>query len=176
MRYLITFLVLAGGVCLAPAAQAQLAEAPANGQNAAGEIGPEQFLALAEAYQSGLLQVAAVACLQLYSSSGIIATDFARGNIDAPTALYALDQNSLLHSACYTALAEVQALTPASDEVALYELGRLLGLLTTEEALLSALADVFGEPTAEHEAAAEAARAEVEAALDVYINPAGPAV
>jgi len=144
---------------------------------AAGDEQPPQppdMIALAEAYQTGYLQVVAISCFQLYSSSGIIATDFAKGNIDAATALDALDQNSLLHSVCYTTLTTIQELTPAADSIALAEIARLLGLLTAEDELLSSLADVITDPTDEQAAAVEAARAKVEQTLDSYMQNGQP--
>jgi hypothetical protein len=148
---------------------------------APAEAGPEQFLALAEAYQSGFLQLAALATLEIYSSAGIVATDFAAGYIDASTALTALDQISLLHSAGYYSLESVLALTPPADAVATAELTRLMELYVAEDALLSALYDVAGAPDEQRAAAAEAARARVETLLNAYagepaVSPAPAAV
>jgi hypothetical protein len=165
-------------VLLTPAAWAQQEDQPqpGGGGDAAGSTAddktplPPDMIALAEAYQTGYLQVVAISCFQLYSSTGIIATDFAQGNIQAGTALDALDQNSLLHSACYTTLTAIQQLTPAADTIALAEIGRLLGLLEAEDELLSGLADVIADPTEEHAEAVEAARAKVEQTLDSYMQ------
>ena len=171
-------------ICLALAALpawAQQEQTPPNGAaQPAGAAGEEQtaqppdMIALAEAYQTGYLQVVAVSCFQLYSSSGIIAADFAKGNIDAVTALDALDQNSLLHSVCYTTLTAIQQLTPPADSIALAEIARLLELLTAEDELLSALADVVTDPTEEKAAAVETARAKVEQTLDSYMQNGQP--
>jgi hypothetical protein len=177
-------ITMLGVLCLALMAQAawaQQGQPQANGAaQAAGTAADEQtpqppdMIALAEAYQTGYLQVVAISCFQLYSSSGIIATDFAKGNIDAATALNALDQNSLLHSVCYTTLTAIQELTPPADSLAQAEIARLLGLLTAEDELLSGLADVITDPTNENAAAVETARAAVEQSLDSYMQNAQP--
>ena len=135
---------------------------------AAPAAGPGDILALAEAYQSGYLQVVAIACFQLYSMTGIIATDFQAGNVDAPKALNALDQNALLHSACYTSLRNVQQLTPADDPVARQEMGQLASILEAEDALLKAVEEAISQPSKTGNAAMETARGQVEAALRSY--------
>jgi hypothetical protein len=154
--------------------------APEGAGTVAGSAADEQtppvpdMVALAEAYQKGYLQVVAIACFQLYSSSGIIATDFSKGNIDAVTALDALDEDSLLHSACYTTLMAIQELTPPTDSIALAEIAKLLGLLTAEDELITALDDVITDPTADKAAVVEAARTKVEQTLDSYMQNAQP--
>lgn len=128
----------------------------------------EDLLDLATAYQSSYFQMVAVSCFQLYSSTGIIATDFANGFIDTSTALSALDQNGLLLSVGLTTLTDLQALTPDDDKVARAEIAGLLAILTAEEQLLSALGEVCTAPTEANSAQVEAQRNRVEAALDAY--------
>ena len=126
--------------------------------------------ALFEAYQVGYLQVVAISCFQLYSSAGIIATDLSDGHIDGVTALYALEQNRLLLSACMTTLDSIASLTPVTDEAATAELLRLSGLLSAIGELYSALDDVCLEPTETNAANVEAERVEVEALFDEYVG------
>ena len=128
----------------------------------------QELLDLAEAYQTGYLQVVAVCCYQLYSTCGIVAADYTGGYIDTETALFALDESGLLHSVCTSTLGTIRAVTPAGDTVALDEIGRLEAMLNAEGALLGALRDVIAEPTEERAAAVETARLEVVKALDAY--------
>lgn len=128
----------------------------------------QELLDLAEAYQTGYLQVVAVCCYQLYSTCGIVAADYTSGYIDAETALFALDESGLLHSVCTSTLSSIRAVTPAGDTVALDELDRLETMLDAEGALLSALRDVIDEPTEQRIAAVETARLKVVEALDAY--------
>ena len=130
----------------------------------------DDIVALAGAYQRGYLQVVELCCFQLYASTGVVATDFSNGVIDAETALFALDQNYLLLSACISTLDEIISLTPAEDETAHEALGRLAALLAKENQLLSALTDLAAEPSAERAQQADAARLAVEQALDAYTS------
>lgn len=145
------------------------AAAPGTGNVA---LTAEEALALFEAYQGGYEQVVAIAAYQLYYSTGLIDTEFKNGHIDAATATFALQQNSLLHSACLTTITDVCAKTPAGDGAALAELGRIKDVLLKEDDLLRALSDLFGNPSEEAAAAAEQARQAVAAALDEYAKPA----
>jgi hypothetical protein len=133
---------------------------------------PEQQLAelleLAEAYQSGYFEVVALCCYQLYASTGVIATDFANGYIGTEVALEALDENSLLHSACVTTLLQIDGLTPEGDTAARGEIRLLLSLLTAEGELLDAVRQTFIAPTEENAARAELARQQVARALTDY--------
>ena len=128
------------------------------------------IVALAGAYQQGYLQVVEVCCFQLYASTGVVATDFANGLIDGETALFALDQNRLLLSACISTLDHIISLTPKEDEAAHEVLGSLNALLLKENQLLTALTDVVAEPSEERSQQAEAARLAVEQALDAYTS------
>lgn len=128
----------------------------------------EQLLQLFEAYQGGYLQVVAVACFQLYYSTGIIATDVANSSIDGETALYALQKNSLLNSTCVTTLAQIFELTPEADTSARGELKRLWDILILEDTLSRALADSLGSDDPALVAAVDKARADVEQALEAY--------
>ena len=98
----------------------------------------------------------------------MVATDFANGFITVETGLYALEQNRLLLSACHSTLGDIIALTPENDEEAQAGLSRLLALLNAEDALLSALTDLFGEPNDERARRVEEARAAVEQMLTEY--------
>lgn len=129
-------------------------------------------LALFEAYQVGFLQVVAVSCYQIYSATGIVATDYANGYIDEDTARFALDQNALLLSTCSANLIEVGKLTPADDETASAELDRLGGLLDALNQLISALDDLLDNPDDAQAAVVEQARSNVEQLLDQYTAPA----
>ncbi len=114
------------------------------------------------------MQVVAVACYQLYYSTGIIATDFSAGHIDAETAAFALQKNSLLHSVCVTTLKDIFDKTPADDTLARQELKRLWDILITEDALLRALSDALGQPSDEAQAAVDTARQAAADALAAY--------
>ena len=128
----------------------------------------EVLVELARAYQTGYLEVVALSCFQIYASTGVIATDFSNGFISPDTALNALDKNRLLHSSCYTSLQTIIELTPPGDELTNSELNRLMSLIVAEDVLLTAVAEVFSEPTDANAAAVETARAQVEELLDSY--------
>ncbi len=128
----------------------------------------DDALELFAAYQVGYLQVVAHSCFQLYSSTGIIATDFAEGHINADTALYALEHNLLMHSVCVTTLIEIKSLTPEADAVAHAEFDRLGSILDAEGQLLSDLEDVILHPNDENTARVESSRAALELLLDEY--------
>jgi len=130
----------------------------------------EELIILAGTYQSCYFNIVAVSCFQLYSSTGIIATDFAQGNIDAVTALGALDHNSLLLTACLTTLGQVREVTPADDHEVRTEIDRLAAILQAQLELVNALTEVCYEPTDRAEATVEACRVKVEAALDAYVG------
>ena len=136
---------------------------------------PQNALELAAAYQSGYLQVVAVSCFQLYSSTGIIQTDLESGIISPATALTALEHNSLLHSVCMTTLSDIRELTPVTDTVGITELDRLLALLTAEGDLLRALQDFCLSQTEATYTAVCRAQEQVEEALTEYAgdNPVG---
>jgi hypothetical protein len=126
------------------------------------------MLDLFEAYQGGYMQVVSVCCFQLYYSTGVIATDFNKSYIDADTATFALQKNSLLHSVCITTIKDVFDKTPADDTVARAELKRLWDILISEDALLRALADALASPSAGAQAKVDPARQAVEKLLDQY--------
>jgi hypothetical protein len=130
----------------------------------------ERLVQLVEAYQSGYLQVTAVSCYQIFSSTGLIANAFAAGSIDGPAALQQLAENSLLHSVCYTTLLDIQNLTPVSDKTARAEIDRLARLLVLEDEVLTALSDVFAYPDDAKAAKVEQARARVAKELDAYAS------
>lgn len=132
----------------------------------AGDAG--SALDLFAAYQGGYLQVVAVACFQLYYSTGVIATDFTKSHIDADTATFALQKNSLLHSVCITTIKDIFDKTPADDTVARTELKRLWDILVSEDALLRALADALASQAGDSQAKVDAARKGVEKLLDQY--------
>ena len=148
----------------APAAPAQ----PMTPEEQAAKQQFDAMLTLFEAYQGGYMQVIAVACFQLYYSTGIIATDLSNGYIDADTAAFALQKNSLLHSVCLTTLKDIFDKTPADDTVARQELKRLWDILITEDALLRALGDALGKPSTEAQAAVDQARQAAADALAAY--------
>ena len=131
-------------------------------------------VALFEAYQSGYLQLVAISCFQLYSSTGVVSADFVNGVVDGERAMQMLEHNLLLHSACQTTLADITARTPANDKTALAELGRLKKILDAEGTLFNALSDFFAGPTQETSDAAKQALAAVEAELDDYTKSSGP--
>jgi len=141
---------------------------------------PEQrwaeLLTLAQAYQSNYLELVAICGFQLYASTGVVATDYANGYIDAETALSALDGNRLLQSCCFSTLTEIVALTPVDDELLHAEAGRLLAIIKAEGDLLNALREVCLAPSDSTEAQTEEARRQVEMLLDEYtINNLPPA-
>ncbi len=141
-----------------------VATAPAAAQN------EEQAdpLALFEAYQVGFLEVVAVSCYQVYSSVGIIATDYANGYIDEDTARFALGENALLLGACSAGVLEVGRLTPEGDSKALAELERLGELLGALNRLVSELDVLLASPGPQQEQAVEDARSAAEQLLDSY--------
>ncbi len=130
-----------------------------------------RVLQLADAYQDGFLRMAAVSCFSVYSSSGFVFGDFLNGVIDGPTAINSLEQVALLHSVSYTAVAEIEQLTPESDKLGLEELGSIRGILERENALLSALLDLFSEGGVEEFELVKHELGLVEQALDDYTNP-----
>src|SRR5687768_3861832 len=79
---------------------------------AAAELTPDQFLRLAEAYQGGYLQLLAASALQVYSTAGLVATDFSEGRRDGVASADTLADTQLLHSVSYATLLEVQKNTP----------------------------------------------------------------
>jgi hypothetical protein len=129
---------------------------------------PEAVIQLVEAYQGGYLEVVAVSCYQIFSSTGLIANAFADGGLEGPAALDQLSHNSLLHSACYTTLVRIQQLTPIEDSVARAEIQRLAEILELEDTMLRTLADVFSYPDDAAAAKVEKARRAVADALDTY--------
>jgi hypothetical protein len=157
-------------ICLLAALPAW-AQAPEAGPTSAAPNGLE----LAATYQSGYLQVVAVSCYQLYSSTGIIQTNLVDGMISPATALTALEHNSLLQSVCLTTLSDIRALTPDADAAGQAELDRLLSIATTEGELLRALQDYCTAPSDATATALDAAQQQVEAALTAYAgeNPLG---
>ena len=130
----------------------------------------QELLTLAEAYQANYLEVVAICCYQLYATTGIVATDYANGYIDAEAALSALDGNSLLQSSCQSTLSEIIELTPDDDEVLHAEAGRLLAIIEAEGRLLNTLRDVCVNPDDANVALTEAARQEVEQLLNEYTS------
>lgn len=131
----------------------------------------QQLLTLAEAYQTNYLEVVAICCYQLYATTGIVATDYANGYIDAEAALSALDGNSLLQSSCQSTLTEIIELTPDEDAVLHSEARRLLAIIEAEGELLSALREVCLNPDDSNVALTEAARQTVEQLLNDYTSP-----
>ena len=125
-------------------------------------------VALAGAYQSGYLQLAAVSAFQLYSSTGIIQGDLLSGSVSPKSALNALEHNSLLQSVCASTLGEIRSLTPPYDTEGLAELDRLISVNTAEGELLRALADFCLEPNEAEYQAVLAAQQQVEIQLEKY--------
>lgn len=162
-------------ICILAACWAVLTAAPLAAQSQPAPP-PEASAALAlfEAYQSGYLQLAALSCFQLYSSTGVIVGDFDRGSIDRGLAMEALEHNLLLYSACQSTLEAVTACTPQQDQAALAELARLKRILDAEGVLFKVLQEYFGEQGEENTKAAEAALAALEKELDQYTKPATP--
>jgi hypothetical protein len=155
MRITLLLTLLIASVLAASPVQAQEAE-------------PADPLALFEAYQVGFLQVVAVSCYQVYSSVGIVATDYSNGYINEETAGFALSESALLLGACSASVLEISQLTPEGDEAALAELDRLAGLLVALNELVSELDQLLDSPDDEQAAAVEDARARVEQLLDAY--------
>lgn len=147
-----------------PAAETKAANAP---------VSEEQFLNLVGAYQASYFQLAAVSAFQVYSTCGLIDGSFRSGMVDGPQASGLLGQNSLLHSVCYSTLSTLRSLTPPDDSVALGEMVRLAGILDAEQKLIDALDDMFAGPGEATSAAADKARADLEAQLDAYAGEAG---
>jgi len=145
-----------------------LATTPAPAPAQEEEQRMENILALFEAYQVGFLQVVAISCYQVYSSTGIIATDYANGYIDEDTAGFALSQNALLLSACSSNVLEVSRLTAAEDTTTHAELDRIEDLLAALNQLVTALDELLDNPEDAQAQAVEDARAEVERLLDSY--------
>jgi hypothetical protein len=133
------------------------------------QISAGQFLLLAETYQSSYFQVVAIACFQLYSSTGIIATDFDNGFIDAQTALNALDQSTLLHSVCSTTLLDIGELTPEGDRSAHEQIEGLLAVLSAEGLLISSLGDHIAAPGEENARLVSEAQLLLEQELERYM-------
>jgi hypothetical protein len=117
------------------------------GRQAHAELTPAQFVELAETYQAGYLQLLGASALQIYSTAGLIGTDFSRGLMDGPEAADALADTALLHGVSYATLLEVQQRTPKEDAAAHGEIGKLAAVLVEEQVLLLALQDVFSNPT-----------------------------
>lgn len=171
-RYLVAVVASVWLLCTGFPALAAGAPAPKSAPPPpAGDVG--SALDLFAAYQGGYMQVVAVACFQLYYSTGIIATDFAKNHIDADTATFALQKNSLLHSVCITTIKDIFDKTPADDTVARTELKRLWDILISEDALLNALADALASQAGDGQAKVEAARHDVEKLLDQYTASLG---
>ncbi len=114
---------------------------------ARAQVTPEQFVRLAEAYQSGYLQLLTASALQVYSTAGLVATEFSAGRRSGVDAADALADTTLLHSVAYTSLLEVQKATPKEDAQSAAEIGKLAAVLVAEQQLLGALTDVFSNPT-----------------------------
>jgi hypothetical protein len=125
---------------------------------------------LVQAYQSGYLEVVAISCFQLYSATGIVAVDFIGGKIDGQTAIGALEQSRLLHSACTSTLDEIIALTPEGDKVITNELGLLQRMLAAEGTLFNVLSDYYSQPTDANFDLVQKALADVEQLLEAYTS------
>ena len=138
------------------------------GQPQAGhaEVTPDQFVKLAEAYQSGYLQLLAASALQVYSTAGIVATEFSAGKRSGLDAADALADTTLLHSVAYSTLLEVQKSTPKDDAKAAGHIGKLAAVLVAEQQLLGALQDVFSNPTDKNAQRVQTARESVSKLLD----------
>jgi hypothetical protein len=130
------------------------------------EMGPEEFLKLAQSYQSGYLQLLAVSAVEVYSTSGLIGTAFSKGQMSGPEAAEALTDTRMLHSVSYSTLLDVQKNTPAEDKDAARRVGQLAAALLAEQQLLDALGDVFSNPTSGNAKRVESARSEVDRQLD----------
>jgi hypothetical protein len=133
---------------------------------ARAEVTPEQFVKLAEAYQGGYLQLLAASALQVYSTAGIVATEFSSGKRSGVDAADALADTTLLHGVAYSSLLEVQKATPKEDAKATTQIGKLAGVLVAEQQLLGALQDVFSNPTDKNAARVQTAKENVGKLLD----------
>ena len=128
-------------------------------------------LELFAAYQSGYFQVVAVSCFQLYSTSGIIASDFEAGVVDGVLAQQALERSRLLLSVCTTSLAQIKVATPLGDTAAHDELLRLAHLLDKLVGLFDAMDNKFIYPSEENLSRADKALAELDYAMEQYTSP-----
>jgi len=133
---------------------------------ARAEVTPDQFLKLAEAYQGGYLQLLAASALQVYSTAGLVATEFSSGKRSGVDAADALADTSLLHCVAYSTLLEVQKATPKEDAKANAQVGKLAAVLVAEQQLLSALQDVFSNPTDKNARRVQTAKENVGKLLD----------
>lgn len=131
----------------------------------------ERALDLFVAYQGGYFQVVAVSCFQLYSSTGIIVSDFEIGVIDGGLAQSALERSRLLLSVCTTSLENIRTATPIDDQAAQAEIGRLGHLLSKLVIMFDALDDKFIYPSDENSALADKALAELDYAMEQYTDP-----
>lgn len=131
----------------------------------------KRALDLFAAYQGGYFQVVAVSCFQLYSSSGIITSDFEVGVIDGGLAQSALERSRLLLSVCTTSLENIRTTTPIDDQAAQAEIGRLGHLLSKLVIMFDALDDKFIYPSDENSALADKALAELDYAMEQYTDP-----
>jgi hypothetical protein len=145
------------GACLAALGQAAPARA---------EVTPEQFVALAESYQRGYLDLMSATALQVYSTAGLVAMDFNAGKRSGVDAADALEDTALLHSVAYASLLEVQKATPKDDGASRGEIGRLAAVLVAEQQLLTALNDVFSNPTQKNAQRVQSAQEGVGKVLD----------
>ena len=126
---------------------------------------------LADAYQLGYLKLVTVSAYSVYSTSGIVFTDFVNGVIDGGEAINAMEQIALLQSVSYTTIVEIEELTPESDTGGLDEIGRVRTLLERENGLLSALLDLFADGGEDELVLVQEQLGLVEQALDDYTNP-----
>jgi hypothetical protein len=140
-----------------------LLAAPAAGS---AEVTPDQFVALAESYQSGYLQLLAASALQVYSTAGIVATEFSSGKRSGVDSADALADTTLLHSVAYSTLLEVQKATPKDDAKSQAQIGKLAAVLVGEQQLLGALTDVFSNPTEKNAQRVQTAKESVGKLLD----------
>ena len=135
---------------------------------AAQKDNADRALELFAAYQGGYFQVVAVSCFQLYSSIGIIDSDFEVGVIDGELAQSVLERSRLLHSVCTTSLETIRTATPKDDKAAFTEIERLGNLLYRLANLFDALDEKFLNPTEESFAVAKKALAELDFAMEQY--------
>jgi hypothetical protein len=133
---------------------------------ASADVTPEQFVKLAQAYQGGYLQLLAASALQVYSTTGILATEFSEGKRTGVDAADALADTTLLHGVAYSSLLEVQKATPKEDAKATAQIGRLAAALVAEQKLLGALQDVFSNPTDKNAQRVQTAKENVGKLLD----------
>lgn len=131
----------------------------------------EDALELFTAYQQGYLDVVAVSCFQLYSSSGVVTTDYLNDYIDADTALEALDHNRLLLSVCITTLERIRGKTPVDDIEAHREFNRLGTMLTALRSYLDASSRFMLEPTQDAADAADVAQFALDQAMEEFAGP-----